>query len=155
MIVLKSILCDWKDIENYRDELVKSIKSDEKFIYPIFIQNFIDSPELEQKASIKFNKNFEIYERNKLINNNKKIKLGYYSADFRDHATTHLIARLFELHDKNVFEIFAFSFCPLNNRDLAQKRIIKSCDKFIDVSKKTSNQISQISKDFKRSHTSH
>ena len=48
-------------------------------------------------------------------NNNKKIRIGYYSADFRKHATSYLLARLFELHDKSKFEIFIFSFISVND----------------------------------------
>ena len=38
---------------------------------------------------------------------NKKIRLGYYSADFRQHAVGKLIVNLFESHDKSKFEIFS------------------------------------------------
>ena len=41
---------------------------------------------------------------------NKKIRLGYYSADFYNHATSLLIAYMLELHDKSKFELFGFSF---------------------------------------------
>ncbi len=149
LIILKSILCDWDNIENYQNELINSLKNTEKVTSPIFIQNFFDSPELEKKVANAYNKNFKIIDRKKINYKNKKIRLGYYSADFRDHATTHLIARLFELHDKNNFEIFAFSFYPRNEKDLTQKRIINSCNKFIDVHKKTDWEIIQISKEFK------
>jgi len=149
LIILKSILCDWDNIENYQNELINSLKNTEKVTSPIFIQHFFDSPELEKKAANAYNKNFKIIDRKKINYKNKKIRLGYYSADFRNHATTHLIARLFELHDKNNFEIFAFSFCPRNEKDLTQKRIINSCNKFIDVHKKTDWEIIQISKEFK------
>ena len=51
---------------------------------------------------------------NKVTTNpkNKKIRIGYFSADFHNHPTMHLMAELFELHDRNNFEIFAFSFGP-------------------------------------------
>ena len=44
----------------------------------------------------------------KLMNTAKKKKLnvGYFSADFRDHAVGHLIARMLECHDKSKFKIF-------------------------------------------------
>ncbi len=39
-----------------------------------------------------------------------KIRIGYFSADFHNHATMYLMARLFELHDRHAFEIHAFSY---------------------------------------------
>ena len=42
----------------------------------------------------------------------KKIRIGYYSADYYEHATSYLMVELIELHDKSKFEIFGFSFSP-------------------------------------------
>jgi predicted O-linked N-acetylglucosamine transferase (SPINDLY family) len=41
---------------------------------------------------------------------NKKIKLGYFSSDFREHAVTHLTLGLFGLHNRDKFETYAFGF---------------------------------------------
>lgn len=147
LIILKSILCNWENIEAYHKELINFVKTEKKTEFPIFIQSFIDSPELEQKASFAFNNNFRVFDKPILKNKNKKIRLGYYSADFRNHATSNLIARIFELHNKNDFEVIAFSFCSLDKKDLTQKRIINACSKFIDVEKKTDAEISKLSKE--------
>ena len=149
LIILKSILCNWQNIEAYHKELINFVKTEKKTEFPIFIQNFIDSPELEQKASLSFNNNFRVFNKPILKNKNKKIRLGYYSADFRNHATSNLIARVFELHNKEDFEVIAFSFSSLDKKDLMQKRIINSCSKFIDVEKKTDEEISKLSKELK------
>lgn len=62
----------------------------------------------------------------------KKIRVAYLSADFHDHATTRLAAELFELHDKNCFEIIAISFGP-NRVDAMRQRLVAAFDRFIDV----------------------
>lgn len=49
-----------------------------------------------------------------------------------NHATSILIAELFELHDKVNFEIIAFSFGPDSNDEMRQ-RVANAFDKFIDV----------------------
>ena len=38
-----------------------------------------------------------------------KIRIGYFSADFYDHATMHLLADVLRLHDRDKFEIFGYS----------------------------------------------
>ena len=86
-------------------------------------------------------KNLRFKIKPELPNKKEKIKLGYFSADFRENATTYLMARLFELHDKNRFELILFSFCPIRPNDEEQKRVIKSADKFIDVSNKNNFEI--------------
>ena len=40
----------------------------------------------------------------------ERLRIGYVSADFRNHATTHLAAGLFERHDRERFEIIGYSF---------------------------------------------
>ena len=63
----------------------------------------------------------------------KKIKIGYFSADFHNHATTYLVAELFEQHDKEKFELIAFSF-GLDKNDEMRNRVKKAFNRFIDVS---------------------
>lgn len=38
------------------------------------------------------------------------IRIGYFSADFHDHAVMFQLARLFELHDRSRFSVHAFSY---------------------------------------------
>lgn len=65
--------------------------------------------------------------------NNDKIRVGYFSADFHDHATMHLIAGVLEAHDKDAFEIVAFSFGP-DLQDEMRDRAVAAVDTFIDIS---------------------
>ncbi|SPE19412.1 putative O-linked N-acetylglucosamine transferase, SPINDLY family [Burkholderiales bacterium] len=39
-----------------------------------------------------------------------RIRIGYVSSDFHEHATAHLIAEMFERHDRSRFEIHAYSY---------------------------------------------
>jgi protein O-GlcNAc transferase len=61
-----------------------------------------------------------------------RIRLGYFSADFRQHAVMDLIAELFERHDRSRFELFAFSFGPVT-QDAMRSRVVASFDRFIEV----------------------
>ena len=58
----------------------------------------------------------------------------------------HLMAELFELHDKNKFETFAFSFGP-SLKDQWRERVIQSFDEFIDVRMKPDSEISSLSRE--------
>jgi len=42
----------------------------------------------------------------------KKLHIGYLSADFHDHATAYLLARVLELHDRSEFTISLYSYGP-------------------------------------------
>ncbi len=62
----------------------------------------------------------------------RKIRIGYFSADFHNHATMYLMARLFELHDKSRFDIHAFSY-GAEARDAMRERLLNAVDAFHDV----------------------
>jgi predicted O-linked N-acetylglucosamine transferase (SPINDLY family) len=73
-----------------------------------------------------------------------KIRLGYFSADLHNHATAYLMAELFELHDRDRFELFAFSFGP-SKQDEMRQRLLKSFDHFIDVSHMSDPEVAGLS----------
>jgi predicted O-linked N-acetylglucosamine transferase (SPINDLY family) len=61
-----------------------------------------------------------------------RLRIGYLSADFHQHATAYLIAELFELHDRSRFEVCAYSYGPDDGGEM-RKRLVRACDRFVDV----------------------
>ncbi len=62
-----------------------------------------------------------------------KLCIGYFSADFHEHAVMVLMARMLELHDRSAFEIHGFSY-GINRDDAMRQRIIRAVDHFHNVS---------------------
>ena len=62
----------------------------------------------------------------------EKIRIGYLSGDFRDHAMAHLTVSVYGLHDRERFEISAYSYGPDDGSDY-RKRIAEGCDNFVDI----------------------
>jgi predicted O-linked N-acetylglucosamine transferase (SPINDLY family) len=62
-----------------------------------------------------------------------RIHIGYFSSDLWEHATAFLIAELFELHDRDRFELTAFSWGGTD--DPMRERLRGSFDRFYDVSR--------------------
>ncbi|HKA46324.1 MAG TPA: tetratricopeptide repeat protein [Burkholderiales bacterium] len=65
---------------------------------------------------------------------NGRIRVGYLSGEFRDQATSVLITQLFELHDRNRFELFAFDNGWDDHSEI-RARIESAFDEIIDVSR--------------------
>jgi predicted O-linked N-acetylglucosamine transferase (SPINDLY family) len=61
-----------------------------------------------------------------------RIRVAYLSADFHAHATSYLMAELFERHNRERFEITAISFGPEDGSTL-RARLRRAFDRFIDV----------------------
>ena len=71
-----------------------------------------------------------------------RIRVAYVSADFHDHATAFLMAELFELHDRDAFEIHAFSYGGQRTGAMRQ-RLERGFDHFFEVGHLTDLQIAQ------------
>ena len=63
---------------------------------------------------------------------NAKIRLGYLSSDFHQHATSLLMVELFESHDREHFEVFAYSYGP-DDRTGMRERLAKNFHRFVDI----------------------
>ena len=63
-----------------------------------------------------------------------KLRIGYLSADFRLHPLASLISEVIERHDRDQFDIFAYSY-GLDDRSSERLRLENAFDRFNDISK--------------------
>ncbi|GAB2885564.1 hypothetical protein GCM10027046_12490 [Uliginosibacterium flavum] len=75
----------------------------------------------------------------------ERIRIGYFSADFHDHATAYLMAELFEKHDRSRFEIHAFSFGPKRSGAM-RARLQAAFEHFLDVETLNDAEIAQLAR---------
>jgi predicted O-linked N-acetylglucosamine transferase (SPINDLY family) len=76
----------------------------------------------------------------------EKIRVGYYSPDFKNHPVSFLIAELIELHDRNRFDVIGFSFGS-DNLNPMQDRMRNSFDQFLDVRNRSDLEIASLSRE--------
>lgn len=62
-----------------------------------------------------------------------KIRLGYLSNDFHDHATALLLVEMLETHDRSLFELHAYSYGKDDGKEL-RRRLTRAFDRFSDIS---------------------
>jgi protein O-GlcNAc transferase len=62
----------------------------------------------------------------------RKIRLGYLSADFRDHPVAWAIAGIIDRHDRAQFEVLGYSYGPDDGSAL-RRRLEAAFDRFIDL----------------------
>jgi predicted O-linked N-acetylglucosamine transferase (SPINDLY family) len=75
-----------------------------------------------------------------------KIRIGYFSADFREHPVSQLMIGLFEKHDRSRFHIVGFAFGP-DAGDAMAARVANSCDEFIDVRAIPDHAVAQLARE--------
>ncbi len=143
----KHSICNWEDYETDKKKLNDYIKENRDVCSTFHLLSIIDSPNLQFKNSILENNGYLENSNEKnifLLKKNKKIKIGYYSADFYNHPVSLQISELIENHDRNKFEIIGFSF---NSKiDRTKERLISAFDNFINVENKSDQEIVDMSK---------
>ena len=152
IIYTKHRICEWNSFDKDLLDLENLILNEKKKINPFLTLSFYESPQLQKTSAEIFVKeeydvqnkhNYKFHKHAK-----KKIRIAYYSADFRNHPMSYLLANLYELHDKNKFEIIGISFGP-DKDDKMRKRVSMAFDEFYDVRLKTDDEIVNFSRELK------
>jgi predicted O-linked N-acetylglucosamine transferase (SPINDLY family) len=61
-----------------------------------------------------------------------RLRIGYLSADFHNHATSQLLAQVFETHDRSRFEVFALSTGP-DDASALRRRMTAAVEHFVEL----------------------
>ena len=103
--------CDWSDYEKNINEIFRLVDEGRMGAEPFGFQGITGSEKLLKNcAEIYSNDNFPPMGNLSKFSQYKhhKIRIGYLCGEFRSQATSILMTRVWELHDKSKFEIFAF-----------------------------------------------
>ncbi|MGA2492253.1 MAG: tetratricopeptide repeat protein [Roseiarcus sp.] len=145
---IRRSLCDWSD-SAASQRLREAIAAGQRATSPFDALAVSDSDALNRKAA-------EIYLASEFAEipnppafaraaRRDRIRLGYFSSDLRNHATSHLLAGVIERHDKTRFEVSAFSFGPGYADDM-RKRLTAAFDHFLDVSERSDTEIAELAR---------
>ena len=147
---MKMFLCDWAGFTENVDMLLADVSLGKPVTEPFVLLSLVDSPSLHRQAARiyvekEYPKQVTLGPFVHPIKNNK-IRIGYYSANFHNHAVAYLTAELFEAHDPSRFELFGFTFGPSTNDEM-QQRISAAFDRFIDVRGMSNHEVAQLSRE--------
>ena len=148
---IKLKLCLWDNLDKDLKDLENKVLNLKKTSLPFPLLTFNNSLKLQKISSEIWANHVDLNDK-KILNasfkkqNNKKIKIGYFSADFHDHATSNLMVNLLELHDRSKFEIIGFYFGPESKHEM-YSRVTTAFDQFINVKLKTDIEIAQLSRE--------
>jgi len=147
----KILLCDWSNYNSDIKEFKKFLKNTNQIVSPFRLLSLTDSLETiknNTKNYIKENFNTSVKNYNFINSKKKKITIGYYSPDFRNHAVSYLIKDLFRNHNKNNFEIVGFNFNKYSDDSITDE-ISTTFDKFFNIKNMTDEEIISKSRELK------
>ena len=131
------LACDWTNYDKNIAEIFNLIHQGRMGSEPFGFQGIASSEALLMRCAETYSNdkyptlsNLSKYSKYK----HNKIRIGYLCGEFRNHATSMLMARVWELHDKSKFEIFAFDNGWDDGSDY-RHRINQAFSKIFDISK--------------------
>jgi protein O-GlcNAc transferase len=143
-------ICDWSDYEFLSNQIIQGVRSGLRSSKSLAFMSFSDSAEDHLRAAKTFSQHFCPKQSISLWQGeryrHKKIRIAYVSPDLREHPVCHLMAGVFEKHDKNRFEIIAISLSKDDGSRL-RKRMVETFDHFIDAHLMGSYQIAKTIRD--------
>ena len=142
-------LCLWDELPKYLNELTHKVDNNEKVAVPFPVLALIDDPEIQKKtAEIFANEKYPVSHVLPEIDHyskHSKIRIGYFSVDFRIHPVSNLTVELYETHDRKQFEIHALSFGPDTNDEM-NLRIKAGVDHFHDVRTLSDKEVAMLAR---------
>ncbi len=131
----RMLVSDWTDFETERNRLTAGIDAGRLWVEP-FVLTSIDDDRRRSLAAARLY-NAQRYPAVASVapvprRPGERLRIGYFSPDFRDHPVMHLTAELFEAHDRDRFEVIGFGFGPFAD-DAWRARAVAAFDGFEDV----------------------
>ncbi|MBK8133630.1 MAG: tetratricopeptide repeat protein [Gammaproteobacteria bacterium] len=144
---LRLLCCDWRDYHAEQIQLVEAVAAGRRACDPFSFTAMSNTAAAQLACAKTYATDRYPPAATPLWSGERyahdKIRVAYLSADFHEHATTHLMAGLFEHHDFDRFEITAISFGP-DRQDSMRSRLINAFDHFIDVRAKTDREVALL-----------
>jgi len=146
----KMQICDWQGFASNLQRLTEGLQARRAVCTPFSALALVSSPGLQRTAA-------EVYAREEHPPGHVlgeigsrpphgKIRVGYFSADFRNHPVALLSAELFEIHDRSKFQIIAFAFGPETD-DPMRIRLRDAFDRFIDIRDMSDTQAASLARE--------
>ena len=136
LIYVRNKICQWENYELNCSIIKDRIRAGQACSTVFPLHSIIDDLDVHQRAALAWKAHrLDVMASPWRIKkkHNKKITIGYFSSDYRNHPVAMLIKGLLRDHNRNQFIVLAFSLGNDDKSDLREE-IIGSVDEFIDLS---------------------
>lgn len=148
LVYTKQRRWDWAGLPEQRQFLLERVRARQYAANPFALLGICDDPELHQIAA-------RAYTRETLprppdvqlppAEQHQRLRIGYFSADFRNHAVMQLLVGALECHDRDTFEIHAFSYGP-EAEDVMRARIRATMDHFHECTRMSDGAVTAMAR---------
>ena len=146
ILYAKMHINEWDNFDFQISQLIEEIGNKKKAIIPFSLLSLIDDPKMHKDVAKKYSEdNFSFFPNKERITTKlkDKINIGYYSADFKNHAVLHLILDVFKNHNKSQFKIYGFNYGL--KKDKMTYEVSKYFHNFFDCTNLSDEEITNLS----------
>jgi len=130
-------LCDWDGIDVETDRMLQAVRAGNAVTSPFNLLVSDASPADQLRCARSWtDRRYPAQPRlwRGERHDHERIRIGYVSADFREHPVACLATGLFEAHDRARFEVIGFSIGP-DDGSQRRRRLERAFDRFVDVAR--------------------
>ena len=143
-------ICDWRAFESLTQQIVQGVRAGKRVCKSLALMSASDQAADHLQAARIFASHHCPPAATAMWNGEKyrheRIRVAYVSPDLREHPVGHLMAGIFEHHDRSRFETIAISL-GVDDQSRLRHRIRASFDHFIDASTLLPEQIARLMRD--------
>ncbi|MGO4871923.1 MAG: glycosyl transferase [Roseiarcus sp.] len=145
-IALRQRQCKWPAVAEWERAPASALMAG---ISPLSLASLLDDPMFQLARAWKYNREFIKPPSNPrslpvhspgLRRRSGKLRVGYVSSDLREHAVGFAMTDVFEQHDRDRFEVYAY-YCGIDRIDSTRLRIMNSADHWLDINALSDEQV--------------
>jgi len=148
----KMLICDWLDLDSLCLKVQQSLHNNQKIVEPFGYQGISSSEsDLLLSAEIFAKERFPPRNTSPIVGSgseDRKIRVGYLCGEFRDQATSVLMAGVYECHDSEKFEIYALDN-GWDDGGILRPRLRQAFKEIIDISRMTDLSVIKLIEDLR------
>ena len=142
----------WSDYAQEVSRISAEVTAGRRCVQPLALQCLVDDPALHRQAARIWSMDQCAPKGETLVvrapDPDRRTRIAYVSRDFKSHPVSFLMAEVFELHDRERFEIMAFNYGAAS-QDPMQARLRPAFDHFLDVEALGDAEIAQLARSLK------
>ncbi|HEV2978517.1 MAG TPA: tetratricopeptide repeat protein [Casimicrobiaceae bacterium] len=147
LLFLRKQLADWHDLGDLRARFRAGVAANRGQLSPFCLLSDPSSRAEQRLCAQRWSSAYPTVPRPRRMPSKGILRIGYLSADFRQHATGVLAAGLFENHDRQRFSVFGYS-TGADDGSAMRARLMAGFDRFVDARDWTTSQLAaQIAAD--------
>lgn len=140
LVFLEREACRWSEAAAEMTRLVadlQTLPADDASETSPFTHAVLSADPLEQRKAAEHYARHVVHKvrplpRRRASAGSGRLRIGYLSADFHNHATSQLLVQVLETHDRAAFEVFALSTGPDDGSALRQ-RVANAVEHFVEL----------------------